>query len=159
MPTALPFDPSTINSSVVAPYTLGDVYQTNGKLYQYVQLVNDTGTSGTPGNGWVVEATSTSAYIVTADRASGSAIARSPVGVLVGTVTLGNYCFMQIHGIHTAVKNTGDTINAVGLKVIAHASTDGSADIATAYTEPVIGISLAASVSAVVPVWLKMGGA
>jgi hypothetical protein len=155
MPTALSFDPGTWNSTVAAPYTLGAIYETGGKQYKYVQLVNDAGTSGTPGNGWVVEATA-SDNIVTVDRTGGSSLGRAPVGVMVGTVTLGNFCFVQILGPHSAVSDSGNTVSALG-KITSVATQDGDAGATTAYTDITIGWATANATGGTVAAMIEIG--
>lgn len=152
MPTPLTLDPGTWNSSVAAPYTLGALYETGGKMYMYVLLTDAVNAS----NGMVAEMASTTAYTVTVDRSGGSSLGRGPVGVFVGSVTAGNYGFIQVEGIHSAVKDAAAGLTAL-VKVTSHASTDGDAAPATAYTDKIIGFALAATAGGVAPVMLRIG--
>lgn len=152
MATALNFDPGTWNSSVAAPFTLGDLYASGGKTYLYVQLTDAVNAT----NGMVAERASTSSYIVTVDRSGGSALGRFPKGVFVGNVTAGNFGFVQILGIHSAVKDAAGALTA-RVKVISHATTDGDSAPATAYTDITIGVCLANSSGGVAPVDLWLG--
>lgn len=153
MPTPLNFDPGTWNSTVATPYTLGGIYETGGKLYQYVQLID-----AVPGtNGMVVEAASATSYLVTVDRVGGTSLGRIPVGVLVGSVTAQNFCFMQVAGIHPTVIDAANATTVTG-PVTSLAATDGNCGPITASTDIVIGVALAnPGVTGVVPVWLGLG--
>jgi len=152
MATALLFDPGTVNSSAVAPYTLGGVYSDGSRLYQCIQLTDAVNGA----NGMVVEAASTTSYIVTVDRAGGSSLGRIPRGVLVGTITAGNYGFALIYGIHSAVKDAANALTAA-VKVTTHATTDGDSAPATAYTDKIIGVCLANASGGSAPVFVQIG--
>lgn len=152
MPTALTFDPGNWNSSTAAPYTLGALYEDAGKVYTYVLLTDAVNAT----NGMVAEQASTTAYTVSVDRDAGTTLGRAPVGVFVGSVTAGNYGFIQVRGIHSAVKDAANALSALG-KVTSHATTDGDAAPTTAYTDKTIGYALANAAGGVVAVDLRMG--
>lgn len=144
MPTALNFDPGTWNSTVEAPYTLGAEYETGGKTYMYVQLSSQ---SVAGANGMIPEQAHLTEYIVTVERATVTApttLGRAPMGVLVGTVTAGNFCFMQTRGLHSAVKDAANAISALD-KITSHATVDGDAKAPAAYTEIFIGYATGAA--------------
>jgi len=95
----------------------------NGKVYRYV-LVEDAALA----IGDVVEYADDSGYEVTNDRSGGASIGRVVAGVAVGTITDAYYGWIQVSGIHTAVKTDGAV--AAGDALIPHASVDGQADTA-----------------------------
>ena len=159
MPTPLLLDPGNWNSTVVAPYTLGAFYETGGKTYQYVQLV-DLGAT----NGMVVEPASATAHSVTVVRVTSSSICdgtaagtRQAVGVIVGTVTINNYCFIQVEGIHPAVIDAVSSL-PIGAKFTAHVSTPGNAVVVTSALNGAIGYTTAAAAGGTVSAILRRGG-
>lgn len=153
MSTALKFDPGTINQAAAAPYTLGQVYSNGSALYEFVQLTDAVNAT----NGMVAEQASTTGYIVTVDRAGGSAVGRAPRGVFVGNVTAGNYGFIQIRGIHSAIKDAANALTTL-TKFTSHASTDGDAKATAAYTEVHIGYALANAGGGVFIGMIEVGG-
>lgn len=159
MPTPLNLDPGTWNSTVAAPYTLGETYSVGGKLYKYV-LLSGAGGAVNATNGMVAEQYIATGHTVTLDRSdsTSSGLGRAPVGVFVGAVTAGNYGFIQIEGIHSAVKDAANALALLG-KVASHATVDGDAKAVAAYTDITIGWALAAAGGGTVPVYLTMGGA
>lgn len=94
-----------------------------GKAYRYV-LVEDTSIA----NGDVVEYSDTSGYEVTKDRSGGSSVGRVVAGVAIGTISDGNYGFIQVSGRHAAVKADGGI--SAGDVLVPHATYDGKADTA-----------------------------
>lgn len=91
------------------------------KAYKYV-LVEDANIA----NGDVVEYADASGYEVTKDRSGGASIGRFVAGVAITTITDAQYGWIQVSGIHTAVKTDGAV--AKGDKLVPHASVDGRAD-------------------------------
>ena len=61
---------------------------------------------------------------------------RVPAGVAIGTITDGSYGWIQVAGVHTAVKTDGGVI--AGDALVPHASVDGTADTATSASTVVI---------------------
>ncbi len=104
---------------------LGRLRFEKGKVYKYV-LVEDANLA----NGDVVEFSDTSGYEVTNDRAGGSSIGRVVAGVAIGTITDAQYGWIQVHGVHGAIKTDGGV--AKGDVLIPHATGDGRADTAVA---------------------------
>lgn len=94
----------------------------NGKVYRYV-LAEDAALAV----GDVVEFSDASAYEVTNDR-NGSTIGHVVAGVAIGTITDAYYGWIQVSGVHTAVKTDGGV--AAGDALIPHATVDGQADTA-----------------------------
>lgn len=95
---------------------------TNGKVYKYV-LAEDANLA----NGDVVEFSDTSGYEVTKDRSGGSSIGRAPAGVAIGTITDGQYGWIQVYGKHSAVKVGANVAIAAADALVPHATIDGSA--------------------------------
>lgn len=93
----------------------------NGKIYRYV-LAEDAALA----NGDVVEFSDSTAYEVTKDRAGGSSVGDFVAGVAVCTISDGYYGWIQVSGVHTAVKTDGGV--AKGDRLVPHASVDGQAD-------------------------------
>lgn len=147
------FDPSVINSATVGNYYPGERREYAGKVYQFLKLTDAVnGTSG-----MVAEAGSaTDATIVTVDRAGGSSLGRIPRCVLVSSVTAGRYFFGLIDGLHASVKDAAAGLNAVGLKVTTHATTDGDAAASTAYTDKWIGEVRVVSAAGVAGVYVHL---
>ncbi len=140
---------------MAAPYTLGDVYMGgDGRLYRYFKLADLV--NGT--NGMVAEwatplgtptASPSGTYNVTVDRAGGSSVGRVPACVLVCAVTHGNYFFGLVKGYHAAIKDAAGGVNAVNKKCMPHATTDGDAAPATAYTDSQFAVCLVVSAGGV----------
>lgn len=91
------------------------------KAYKYV-LVEDANLA----TGDVVEYSDASGYEVTNDRSGGSSIGRFVAGVAITALTDAQYGWIQVSGIHTAVKTDGAV--AKGDRLVPHASVDGRAD-------------------------------
>jgi len=157
VPTPLDMDPGTWNSATAAPYTLGGTYEVGGKVYRYVQL-SSAGGAVSATNGMVAEKYAASGNIVTVDRSDSTAsgLGRAACGVFVGSVTAGRYGFIQVLGEHAAVK---DAANAATLlvKIKSHATVDGDAAPASAYTDIVIGYATAAASGGTFPMELTLG--
>lgn len=157
MPVLASFDPANYNSTTGTGYTLGQDYSNgDGNIYRFfltTDAVNIT-------VGMVVEWASTTAFTVTVDRAGGSSLGRIPAGVAMGGVTAGRYGFFLVRGRHTAIReNAGGgagAITAAGQKAIPHATTDGDAKIATAYTDNWFAVSLAATSGNVFPAEVRI---
>lgn len=91
------------------------------KAYKYV-LVEDAALA----KGDVVEYSDASGYEVTNDRSGGASIGRFVAGVAITALTDAQYGWIQVSGIHTAVKTDGAV--AKGDRLVPHASVDGRAD-------------------------------
>lgn len=106
-------------------HALGELFVgPSGAMYRYVKFVDAV----TYVKGHVVGLASTSTYNVTNDRAGGSAIGATPVGVVFqDTVpTQNQYGWVQVTGIADVIC-TGAAVAAGDVLVIA-ASTDGAAE-------------------------------
>lgn len=124
---------------------LGMFYEKDDKKYQLVKFKSTSGTiaAGTP--------------VMWQDRANfvvSSTVSDSKrneiAGVALGTVTAGNFGFIQVRGNHTAVLTNGDDDIAQGDAVIM-SSSDGVVDSTAAGTAPtynVLGWASAADVDA-----------
>ena len=154
MAVLIGFDPSVINQSTVGNYTLGQELEFSGKTYLFVKLTDAVNATA----GMVAEAGSaTDGAIVTVDRAGGSSLGRIPMGVFVSPVTAGNYGCILIRGLYASVKDAAGALNAVALKVTTHATTDGDAAAATAYTDKIIGTVRVVSAAGVAAVYVQRG--
>ncbi len=101
----------------------GTVKQDAGtsKVFKYVQVEDANLAIGD-----VVEYSDVTGKEVTKDRAGGSSIGRVVAGVALGTITDGNYGWIQVSGLNTYCKTDGSV--AAGEAIVPHASTDGVAD-------------------------------
>ena len=97
--------------------------EATGKVFKYI-LVEDANLAV----GDVVEYSDTTGYEVTKDRAGGSSLGRVAAGVALGTITDGQYGWIQVAGLNTYTKTDGSV--AVGDALVPHASADGQADTA-----------------------------
>lgn len=113
---------SLTDNSATARHTLGDIHFESGKAYRYV-LAEDADLAA----GDVVEFSDTTGYEVTNDRSGGSSVGRVVAGVAVGTITDGQYGWIQVSGVGT-VKTDGGV--SAGDALVPHASVDGQADTA-----------------------------
>lgn len=111
------------NDDATAQEQLGKVFVdfASGNAYRYI-LVEDQAIA----NGDVVEFSDTSGYEVSSDRSGGASLGRFVAGVAVGTVSDGQYGWIQVSGRHTAVKTDGAV--AAGDRLVPHATADGQAD-------------------------------
>jgi hypothetical protein len=154
VPTPLSLDPATVDSQTEAPWRLGQLLEREGKLYRYVKLMDAVAGA----NGMLAELASTSDWLVTVDRAGGSAVVsgsiRSPVGLLVGVLTPGRFGFLQVSGFHPAARDAANALTALQ-KFTAHATTDGDIGIPSAFTQVMGGYALAAASGGVVPVMAR----
>jgi hypothetical protein len=133
---------------------------TNGgyKVYKYVKSFDSAVANGTP-LGMVnaaADATGVYGWLVTSDISDSHQ--NTPAGVGVGTITSGNYGWIQVGGYHGAVIMNNDDDGAVGMTVIL-SSADGVADTVaagTASTHKPLGIAVGAVVAAsnTMPVFL-----
>jgi len=101
----------------------GTVTQAQGtsKVYKYI-LAEDANLA----LGDVVEyTTAANGYEVTPDRAGGTSAGRVAAGVALGTVTHGQYGWIQVQGLNGRVKTGGSV--AAGAALIPHATSDGLA--------------------------------
>lgn len=121
--------------------------ETYGMLvYRYVKIAS---TSAAVANGTFVfqdDAYGRQGTTVVADATSRNL----PLGVGIGTITAGNYGWLQVAGYHSAVKTNGDDDIAAGDTIIASAS-NGVVDSVTAGTASTyvpVGIAVAADVDA-----------
>lgn len=110
-------------NDTAASEQLGKLYvdHATGNSYRYV-LVEDANLA----KGDVVEYADSTGYEVTKDRSGGSSIGRFVAGVAITTITDAKYGWIQVSGIHTAVKTDGAVVK--GDRLVPHASVDGYAD-------------------------------
>lgn len=148
------FDPTVVNQTTTGNYVLGQELEYDGRLFRFLKLTDAVNGAA----GMVAESGSaTDPDIVTVDRAGGSSLGRIPVAVLVGTVTAGNYFFGLVRGQQAGVKDAAGALNSVGLKVTTHATTDGDAAAATAYTDKIIGTVRVVSAAGSATVYVSTG--
>lgn len=147
-------------NDATAKMPIGAVLLWNGNLYRYVRFDNGTGNvasaAGYPA--WPVAvtpaatATALPVFTVTADQTD-SVLGATPVGVFLGVVTDGNYCFIQIGGRALCMVPGG-----IEEDMIIGSTTDGQFGHIAAgsnLTRPMVGIRLeGASASGLSPVWL-----
>jgi hypothetical protein len=123
------------------------------KVYRYVKV---HASSAAVANGTVVvyrpseDAAAVLATAVdnkwTADTRIAQATRNAVCGVGIGTITAGQYGWVQVRGYHSAVKTNGDDDIAEG-DVLIHSGADGTVDSVTAGTAPTylpIGVAVAA---------------
>lgn len=106
----------------VAQEQLGKLFvdYSTGKIYRYV-VAEDAAIA----NGDVVEFADATAYEVSKDR-NGSSLGRFVAGVGVATISDAQYGWIQVSGVHTAVKTDGAVVK--GDRLVPHATVDGQAD-------------------------------
>lgn len=154
MPTSAGFTPSTYNSATQEA-DLGSIRDLGGVLYRYVQ------TQSAITNGClmcVYNVTSPLSWqVIGANRTTaltGTPAALLSVGIGVATVTNGNYAWVQVSGIHTAVLSTASTLGrwqcASGTN---DTCTDATASIAR--TEAIFGLALTSTSGGVCTVQLR----
>lgn len=154
MATPIGFNPAVINQSTTGDYTLGQELEYLGSTYRFLKLTDAV----TGAAGMIAEAASaTDANITTVDRSGGSALGRIPVAALVGPVTAGYYYFGLVRGLLAGVKDAAGALSSVGLKVTTHATTDGDAAAASAYTDKIIGTVRVVSSGGVATVYIQPG--
>lgn len=120
------------------------------KVYKYVQI---DASSAAIANGTVCVTTGDLYFRKATTVCDAAADRNQPIGVGIGTITAGNYGWLQVRGYHSAVKTNGDDDIAIGQALIvdAEGGTDGTCDsvaVGTAPTHKVIGWALAADVDA-----------
>lgn len=133
MPTPIGWDPTAFNQSTPGGFTLGALYEYNGRWFRFFQVGG-----GTPlTNGDVCEFASTSTYLAcqSLDAASRG---RHPCGVAVGGGALNNYVFLLVLGLHTAVKDAANACTA-GQKMRVHAATAGNAQNVAGFADDCFG--------------------
>lgn len=115
MPTPINTDPATYNSTTAGDFTLGMVVQWQGKDYQFVRVGNGAGDVACSDGHimiWAATAaggTTPGEYVTGAlsGTANSSGLANNPIaGVGVGNISLNNYGFILVRGLHTNVKGT-----------------------------------------------------
>lgn len=145
MATPIGFDPSVYNSSSnTEGFTLGQTYDYNGRLFRFVQNSTDAALA----NGAVAVWASLTNYVVTgASRATaiGGVAPNAPAGVAVGAVSISNYGFILVKGLHTAVISTATTAL---VPQMASATADTCTDVAAATDNP-FGVSLTATAAGI----------
>ena len=126
---------------------LGMFFEKDGKKYQLVKLT--TGVAGAAGQAvWWHDFDD---FVVNNDISQLTTARNQPAGVILGTVTVGNHCFIQVRGPYATVKTNGDDDIAAGDTLIIAATTDGTVDsvlAGTASTFVPFGIATAADVDA-----------
>ena len=75
----------------------------------------------------VIYTTDDNGYEVTADTTGGTGDTNQPAGVALGTVTDGDFCFIQTYGICEVATVTDNGV-AAGDELIIHATTNGGFD-------------------------------
>jgi len=128
-------------SSTAAKNKLGTVAEdVNGYKYRYVQ--NISADSIAIANGTCVYLASVSAWVVSPDYTGGSSTSTRVAGVGIGAIAAGSYGWIQITGIHTAVKT--DAGVAAADYLVGH-SVDGECDtMGDGEEEQVFGAALEA---------------
>lgn len=147
---AIPSSPLTVDSSEQKEKlgTLRVVFDPDYGLlvYKYVKISSG---SAAVANGTLVF--QDDLYGRTGDTRVASAKSRNHVlGIGIGTITAGQYGYLQVAGYHSAVKTNGDDDIAAGDTLIA-AIADGVVDSVAAGTAPTykpVGIAVAADVDA-----------
>lgn len=141
MATALPFDPNawnSQNSTVAAPYTLGQVVESNGFYYRYFKNAAD----GAWANGQVLVMASVSVYTVTYTKGASQLSAKLCVGVAPSALAVSCYGWALVQGIHAAVLDSGNGCT-LG-KWLTGLTGAGNGDAANAIAgEPGFGLCLA----------------
>lgn len=133
------------DSALFLPGQLGMFFEKAGQKYQLVKFASTTGTiaAGTP-----VLWSDRDDFVVSSTVADSKR--NEPAGIALGTVTAGNYGFIQVRGNHATVLTNGDDDIAQGDAVIM-SSSDGVVDstaAGTAATYNVFGYASAADVDA-----------
>ncbi len=126
---------ATVNDTAL-PYAgqLGQTYEKNGLKYQLVQV---KATSGAVIAGTAVMWSDFDDFVVSATVSD--AKRNYIAGVALGTVTAGNYCFIQVAGPATVLFSQGSTrggTDAAAGEVCIMSATDGSTDRVAAGTAP-----------------------
>lgn len=106
---------------------VGQLYVREGKSYRYYKAKDIAFAANK-----VVEY-STTAGAVTIDRAGGSSVGRIAAGVAYGTVTAGNYGWVQVAGTCSMLVPAAGVV-AAGNYLTTHATTDGAVVVATTST-------------------------
>jgi hypothetical protein len=111
-------------NDATAKEQLGKVYinHDNGKAYRYVQVVDIAAAKGDS----LAYADATTGYVVSIDRSGGSSVGLLAAGVAITAITKDYYGWIQVSGIHSAVRCDGSV--AAGDRLVLHASYDGRAD-------------------------------
>lgn len=112
---------STIKGAV------GQLFVREGKSYRYYKIKDLTLASTQ-----VVEY-STTAGAVTKDRAGGSSVGREVAGVAAGTITAGNYGWIQVAGTCSVLVPAKGVVSA-GQRLIPHPTSDGGVSSTLTYT-------------------------
>lgn len=148
MPTPINTDPATYNSTTAGDFTLGMVVQWQGQDYQFVRVGNGAGdTAVSDGHVVIWAATAaggtTPGYYVTgalSGTANSSGFANNPAaGVGVGNISLNNYGFILIRGLHTNVKGQATITVGYPQVISATAGTGNDQGAGTAETTSVFG--------------------
>lgn len=140
---------ATFNVATLSlPGQLGMFYEKDGKKYQLV-LLTAGAVAGAAGQAvWWHDFDD---FVVNNDISDLTTARNQPAGVVLGTVTAGNYCFIQVRGPYATVKTNADDDIAAGDTLIIAATTDGTVDsvaAGTASTYVPFGIATAADVDA-----------
>lgn len=106
---------------------LGSKFAFRGAEYRYIKIKD----LAVAANQVVEYSSSTDAF--TKDRSGGSSIGRTVAGVAVGTVSAGNYGYVQVSGTCSALVPAAGVL-AAGDLVTAHATSDGAVVKATTAT-------------------------
>ena len=118
-------------SSTSPKFSLGQLaMDTAENMYRYVKVVDLA-----VGDGDVVYPADTADWEVTKDVSGGSRVAAKVCGVACGTVAADSYGWIQVSGIHNAVKTDGGVVAGDGL--IGH-TVDGQSDTMAAGEEHLV---------------------
>lgn len=148
MATAIGFDPATVNQTTAAPWTLGQIVErldtTTGlyRLYKFVQVKTAACADGT-----VMCRYNAAGLVIGANRATalaGTPIASIWAGVGIGAISINNFGFVMIHGIHTNVLSGTSTLGRWQMPIATN-DTCGDATASLAYTDSVFGQCLVAT--------------
>lgn len=143
MPIQTTFTPSTYNSSSGTGFIAGALYSNgDGKEYRFVNFVS----AGADGAIMCVYDTSGS-YVIGANRTTGLAgtpAATMFVGIAVGTVTAGNWGFVQTDGNHLNVLSGTSTLGRWQCPIATNDSA-GDATASIARTESIFGRCIVAT--------------
>ena len=138
---------SANRSSLPYPGQLGMFFEKDGKKFQLVQVHSSS--NNTAANDVMVWSDYDD-FVVTNDvsdvSATAAVVANRPAGIAAGTITAGNYGFIQVRGPVTIRTNQDDDI-AAGDSIIADGDEDGQCDsvaAGTASTAVTLAIATAA---------------
>ncbi len=143
MATPIGFNPAIVNSTTVGDFALGEVREWQGKLYRFVQVVTAACADGAVMCRYDAAATP-SGKVIGANRTTaltGTPVALLVVGVGIGAITINNYGFIQVSGVHINVLSTSSVLGR-WQKASGTNDTCTDATASVAYTEAIFGLAL-----------------